>query len=391
MRVAHVLRDLPGGTRQLTENVVRALETQGVESVLVDPVDSGRDPRSSDAPRSGWLRVDSRQLVGCLKSSGVDCAVVHGEIPAFDRFGLSQTIPTAYWAHTYDAFCPAGSRYFRFGNTACTLVGVPDGRCIVNAYVRGCNTRRPLRLGRSYRASKRTGDWLKTLPLAITCTEYVAQFLREQGVDAGRILTLPSVFGGPFGPDPAASASAPGDGSQGGYLLWVGRVVREKGLRDLISVLPALASGWPLVVVGDGPDLAQCQALATRLGVGDRVRFLGHRSGPELAGIYAAASVLVVSSRWPEPFGLIGPEAMSFGIPVVATDTGGVRDWLLPGVTGLLVPPADSTAMASAIDRLSSDRALLALLGRQAHTHWLQQHDAATAATTIATRLAGIL
>ena len=72
-------------------------------------------------------------------------------------------------------------------------------------------------------------------------------------------------------------------------------------------------------------------------------------------------------SRWAEPFGFIGIEAMHHGRPVVAFAVGGIPDWLEPDVTGLLVPEQDVPALARAIERLLTDDALASTLGRNAY------------------------
>ena len=76
--------------------------------------------------------------------------------------------------------------------------------------------------------------------------------------------------------------------------------------------------------------------------------------------------MLVLPSLWPEPFGLVGPEAMAYGKPVVAFDVGGVREWLVDRVNGLLVPRGDVPSLAAAIAELQMDPQLRARLGEGA-------------------------
>jgi type III pantothenate kinase len=85
-----------------------------------------------------------------------------------------------------------------------------------------------------------------------------------------------------------------------------------------------------------------------------------------LASFYAGARFAVVPSRWPEPFGMVGPEAMARGRPVIGFAAGGIPDWLDDGVTGLLVPPGDIGGLTRAMDRLLGDPALTAAMGRAA-------------------------
>jgi glycosyltransferase involved in cell wall biosynthesis len=111
-----------------------------------------------------------------------------------------------------------------------------------------------------------------------------------------------------------------------------------------------------LVVIGDGPKRAEWQALAKSLGLDDRVRFEG-RVDEERKQHLLAASDAFVSTSEHEGFGLVFLEAMDRGLPVVAYDRGGQRDFLSDGVTGGLVPLRDRNAFAAAIGRLRADSA----------------------------------
>jgi type III pantothenate kinase len=105
------------------------------------------------------------------------------------------------------------------------------------------------------------------------------------------------------------------------------------------------------------------RVLARNLGVEDRVRFTGWLDAGQLAQQLADASVVVVPSLWPEPFGLVGIEALAAGRPVVASATGGIGDWLEDGVSGLSVPPGDAGLLAAALNELLADPARQAEMG----------------------------
>ena len=96
------------------------------------------------------------------------------------------------------------------------------------------------------------------------------------------------------------------------------------------------------------------------------MQFLGWQAEEELNAEYQRADIVIMPSRWPEPFGMVGVEAMSFAKPVVAFDTGGgIRDWLRDQETGILVPPNDVKKMAAAINGLSSDSVLRLRMGQR--------------------------
>jgi N-acetyl-alpha-D-glucosaminyl L-malate synthase BshA len=118
-----------------------------------------------------------------------------------------------------------------------------------------------------------------------------------------------------------------------------------------------------LVLVGDGPDQAECRALVQELGLAKRVVFLGERDAiPELM---APADVFALSSR-EESFGLSALEAMACGTPVVSTDAGGVHEVVEHGVSGLLSPVDDMQAFAAHLARLLGDREAARRMGAAA-------------------------
>jgi glycosyltransferase involved in cell wall biosynthesis len=139
-------------------------------------------------------------------------------------------------------------------------------------------------------------------------------------------------------------------------LLYVGRVVPNKGVATAIKALPLLPAEARLDVDGYGaPEiLEELAVLARTLGVSERVTFT-RSPRAALADRYRDADVVVFPSEWPEPFGLVPLEAMARGTPVVATGTGGSGEFLHDGENCLLFPPGDPAALAEAVGRLARD------------------------------------
>ena len=133
----------------------------------------------------------------------------------------------------------------------------------------------------------------------------------------------------------------------GGGILAVGRRVRQKGFDVLVSALPETASAR---VVGDGP-ISPAHPRVTWLGLRD-----------DVPALLSEADVLVVPSRW-EGFGLVALEGMAAGVPVIASDVGGLGQ--LVGDAGVLVPPGDEQALRAAMERVLGDRALREDLSRR--------------------------
>lgn len=137
-----------------------------------------------------------------------------------------------------------------------------------------------------------------------------------------------------------------------------------KGLDTLIDSL-ALLPGVHLVVAGEGPERERLQHQAERLGVADRVRFLGWVD--DARRLFGGFDLFVLPSR-SESFPLAVIEAMLAGLAVVATDVGSVAEAVVPGVTGLLVPPGDPHALGAAVESLLSDshrRTEMGMAGRE--------------------------
>ncbi|MDD3444677.1 MAG: glycosyltransferase family 4 protein [Zavarzinia sp.] len=156
-------------------------------------------------------------------------------------------------------------------------------------------------------------------------------------------------------------------------ILMPGRLSRWKGQIFLMEALAELGRRDVVCyVVGDDQGrrkyLKELEETIKRLDLGAIVRIVGHCR--DMAAAYMLADVVVAPSLEPEAFGRIPVEAQAMGKPVVATDHGGFRETLIPGETGLLVPPGDATALAAAIgEALSLDAATRQALAPHARAH----------------------
>ncbi|MFP5258146.1 MAG: glycosyltransferase family 4 protein [Acidobacteriota bacterium] len=205
------------------------------------------------------------------------------------------------------------------------------------------------------------------------------------GVDTARF------FPGPT-PAPAGQpeATAKPDGSGPVRLLFVGRVVHQKGLDVLLAALAELPSGlkWSLDIVGDGPLRPALAEQAARLGLAGRVRFAGWATREAMPDILRAADLFVFASR-DEGMPNAVLEAMASGLPVAATRISGNEELVLDGETGLLVPPDDVAALAGALGRLLGDRDLRRRLGAAGRERVVREYSWRSVAERYAALCAG--
>jgi glycosyltransferase involved in cell wall biosynthesis len=357
-----------GGVESHTRNIFVALEARGHQNVLV--YDGSALPGLEREGRRvyhlpGLLDRDpsrGRQLAKraeeIMKETRCDLAYVHLTANPILSELILHALPTVYFAHTYATFCSSGARLYRRTDTICQLRGVPNWRCLVNAYLQQCNTRRPPKLWGLYRDRKEFGGWARRADAIVCASEYVRHQHIENGFSPERIHALHSPR-----PEPHEhrSSSPPGEP----LILFLGRITPQKGLGYLIRAMAKIETRCRLVVAGDGYELPRMRALTAKLQLDDRVSFLGAVEYAAVGDLYAKATVLAVPSVWPEPFGLVGPEAMSYGVPVVAFRVGGIPEWLRDGETGFLVEPKDVVGLAQRIELLLNDPALAQRLGSQ--------------------------
>jgi glycosyltransferase involved in cell wall biosynthesis len=241
--------------------------------------------------------------------------------------------------HDHDATCVRSHRYLPLSRTPCTRA--PGLDCIAHGcvVVRRRGSLVPLTLCDPFALARATRS-LAERALLVACSEFLRGTLVDAGVPPDRVQVVR-----PVPPeDPAPLVEVP----TAPILAFVGQIVRGKGLDLLLEALPGVP-GATLIVAGAGPSLAEEQQRAIRLGLQSRVSFLGSVAPDRVREIYDRARVVVVPSRWPEPFGMIGVEAMRRRRLVVAARHGGIPEWLTDGVNGVAFEPCNVADLARAL------------------------------------------
>ncbi|MEL7207223.1 MAG: glycosyltransferase, partial [Actinomycetota bacterium] len=188
------------------------------------------------------------------------------------------------------------------------------------------------------------------------------------------------------GVDPSALRPVTHEGT-GGRLLFVARLAELKGLSVLLEALVDLVERHPsvqLTVVGDGPERARFEALANRLGLDGSVSFVGYRSQAEVAEHLAETDVFVLPS-YAEGVPVTLMEALGSGVPVVATQVGGVSELVEHGANGFIVRPGDEAELADRLGELVADPELRQRFGEHGRCLVVNEFDNDTEAARLAT------
>jgi glycosyltransferase involved in cell wall biosynthesis len=196
-----------------------------------------------------------------------------------------------------------------------------------------------------------------------------SRFLLDRMVDFGvpehQLIHIPYfVSAGDWKPTPAG---------EGEYVLFIGRLSKEKGLLTLLNAVRG--TDIPLLVVGEGPMRTRMEENIARAGL-PNVRLTGYLNGQALAKVIEGARCTVVPSEWYEVFGQVITESFAQGKPVVATDIGGIPEIIDDGVDGLLVPPGDARALASALHRLWKRPQVATEMGQAGRIKVEERYDA---------------
>jgi glycosyltransferase involved in cell wall biosynthesis len=163
----------------------------------------------------------------------------------------------------------------------------------------------------------------------------------------------------------------------GKMLLYVGRLVREKGCDILIDAFKTLnhdTPGTSLIIVGEGPLKQSLMNKVHQLGLQNHIHFMGFVDQQTLVALYKSADVLVIPSLY-EPFGIVALEGMASGAPVVSSDVGGLSEVVENGFTGLKVPPGDPDSLVSAIRQVLEVPSLSGFLKINGYEYVLKRYN----------------
>lgn len=291
-------------------------------------------------------------------------------VPALQAI-IASTIPSVRMVHDHEVYCMRTYKYFPWSRRICHRKAGPC--CLVPclAFIQR-DRHHPLGLRWvSYSQKMQLIDLDHQLSSCIVATKYMENELLLQGYDRAKIrLYAPA----PPPNEPTRQTEAPTSSSQR-TLLFVGQVIRGKGLDCLLKALRLMRTPFRLHICGSGSHEAYCRELVSSLHLEESVEFCGFIPHDQLHEYYRRAAVMCVPSVWPEPFGLVGIEAMRYGLPIVAFDSGGIADWLHDGDNGYLIPWMNIDLMAEKLDYLLEHPEVAHRMGENGQRLAIEQYD----------------
>ena len=277
-------------------------------------------------------------------------------------------VPLVRMVHDHDIYCMRSYKYDWFTREICTRSAslycvFGCGACVVKNSGPGF----PLKWV-SYSDKKREIALNQRFDRMVVVTTFMRDELIKNGFDPDKIEI--------HAPVPRlGEAGLRSNFSDRNLIIYAGQIIRGKGVDVLLESLAKVKSKFECIILGDGNHKAYCEELCTKLGLDDRVKFKGFIPQEELKAYYRECSVVALSSVWPEPIATIGLEVMRYALPVVGFDAGGIKDWLIDGHNGHLVPWMNREIFAQRIDELLQDKAKAKQLGENGFQFVSERYD----------------
>jgi glycosyltransferase involved in cell wall biosynthesis len=298
-----------------------------------------------------------------------DVIYVHkvSDLEVLERL-LDTDTPIVRMVHDHDLYCMRSYKYNYFTRHICERALSPFCIFPCGAFIaRDHDGALPLKWV-SYTAKIRELELNRKFHRLIVATQFMKDELLRNRFDSNKIEVHSPV---PRGGDASWGSSF----SDRNYIVYAGQLIRGKGVDVLLESLAQVRVPFTCFIFGDGDHRQFCEKLSRKLGLADQVFFKGYVSPDEIAVFYRECSAVAVSSVWPEPFGAVGLEAMRFGLPVVAFDAGGIKEWLINGHNGFLVPWMDRAAFAARVEELLGDKSLARQMGERGRQLVVEQYE----------------
>jgi glycosyltransferase involved in cell wall biosynthesis len=342
-----------GGTESYLTNIIPALEQSGHEVLVMYSTDAvpGKETilrKSRIQEHLSHAQLGAEACVKRIRDWQPDLMYAHGLFDPGLESELRHIAPTVFFLHVYYGTCISGRKRFkRPSHEPCSHKFGPS--CLLNYHLRGCGGGNPVTMLQKFFFERKRLQNLIGFEAVVTHSLHMFEECVKHGVKLDRLHRFDYLS---EQNDYKEVEEVHWDIGKPVQLLFAGRLDEDKGAALAIEASCILSSKLKrpveLTIVGDGPnreELATLLAKRTTVGAtGFSGRMLGWLPKLDVAEEIKKTDLTVFPSIWPEPFGLVGPESASHGKPVVAFDVGGIRNWLIDGITGVFASGSPPTA-----------------------------------------------
>jgi len=336
-----------GGVEQNIALAAKGLTLLGHTCYFACKEESGVEQEQFDALFVQTFLVGETPLAEIVRTIEVDVFYVHKWESIGEVLAVQGSKRIVRMIHDHDLYCPRRHKYYAFSRKICTH------RCGLICYADLAFLERGEKGIRFVSIRKKLLEMRKNkkVDTLLVGSRYMQGELVRNGFDPSHIHILPPCVQS----YPQKNQSFPLEPS----ILFVGQLIKGKGVDILLEAYALLLQktglSIPLHIIGRGNEEQALHALVQDAPYKALVEFHGWVAHDDIAHMYDNCSVAVIPSRWPEPFGMVGVEAMLRQRPVVGSEVGGIPDWLKDGQNGFLFPPNDAQALCEALYLLVSD------------------------------------
>jgi len=333
---------LGGGAEQYIYNTVSHLNKKGItSSLLYDPNIEVSHEFLDIFKMSFPLVLPTEQI----KSIQPDLIYIHqlNDIDTFEDI-INSNVKTIRFYHDHKLFCLREHKYTTLTKRTCTQkTGFNCYTCLgfINKTQNGFKLSSLGKLQKLQKLNSRLDTFL-------VASNYMKEHLKLHDFEANKIIINPLYA------NENNNYKKDVNFTKSKTLLFVGQLLMGKGIDILLKSMKDIDSSYKLKIIGAGAQSELFKAYSKKLKLQERVEFVGAVKHEELVKHYQEAYCLIVPSRTPETFNLTGVEALKAGLPVIAADVGGIKEWLRDGINGLLFDSNDDKDLSRKVNHLIS-------------------------------------
>lgn len=355
MNITHFIDDVgwKGGIETYVLNLIPRLDEKGInQSILYN---SKEKDIGIGSHCTLYKKDKIKDIKSVLKREKTDVVHVHNIFDKSMMEEIKNEVNIVFTTHNYKLICPATNFYLKNTREICNISC--SWKCFFTSAGYRCMPLRPPYIFRSYSFSK----WALNNESYISHLVCPSKYAKKRHVEAGFEKSLMSVVPYFCSLCTVQEPEIPKENT----ITFMGRIRSYKGWEEFLKILSYLPKDVKGKMIGDfnNKKTKKVKGMANKLNVSERLTLRKWVDRSNIRDVFRETSVFVFPSIWPETLGIVGIEALSSGVPVVAFDVGGVEEWLINRKTGFFAEVKDCKTAADNVLNLIHDRSKMRSIG----------------------------